>query len=427
MRKRTQQERADTGLNYLFFLLGGIAAVWLALLLFRESFQLGWGNLWFSVVFWVLLAYLVLPRLHRILTRIYVPDYFIGRARTSDGLLGDPINLALLGSEPQVHAAMRAAGWLRADDLTLGSGRRIVSSVLFRRSYLRAPVSPLLLFGRQQDFAYQQEVDDNPGRRHHVRFWRCPPDWKLPGGYRVDWLAAGTYDRSVGFSLFTLQITHKIDERTDAERDHIVSSITEADAGASVAVIRDFSAGYHARNGGGDAIVTDGDLPMVDLRAVAAPDADASSQENRFRRPAPLIVGFVLLLARALTSLLVVAAIAVGWSSFRSEIEVSGVSPDDALWLVVIAYSVLAVGELVLAWLVFSGHNWARLLTMAISAVVLAGQAALWADGSVPITFRSNLVGVSLDILLILALSSERALAYARRRRGGPAATQPFG
>jgi len=280
-------------------------------------------------------------------------------------------------------------------------------------------VSPLLLFGRQQDFAYQQEVDDNPGRRHHVRFWRCPPDWKLPGGYSVDWLAAGTYDRSVGFSLFTLQITHKIDERTDEERDHIVSSITAADAGASVAVIRDFSAGYHARNGGGDAIATDGDLPMVDLRAVAAPDVtEAPARESRVRRPAPLIVGFVLLLARALTSILTIAAITLGWSSFRAEVDVSGVSPDEALWIVVTAYGLLAAGELLLAWLVFRGHNWARLLTMAISAVVLAGQAALWADGSVPITFRSNLLGVSLDILLILALSSERALAYARRRRG---------
>ena len=40
------------------------------------------------IVFWVLLTYLLLPRLHRILTRLYVPGYFIGRARTSDGLLG---------------------------------------------------------------------------------------------------------------------------------------------------------------------------------------------------------------------------------------------------------------------------------------------------------------------------------------------------
>ena len=65
------------------------------------------------------MAYLLLPRLHRILTRLYLPGYFIGRTRTSDGLLGDPVNLALRGDEAQIHAAMAAAGWTRADDVDL--------------------------------------------------------------------------------------------------------------------------------------------------------------------------------------------------------------------------------------------------------------------------------------------------------------------
>ena len=98
-------------LDAFFFVLAGFASVWLAVLLATESLGLGWGLLWFAVLFWALLAYLVLPRLHRILTRIYVPAYFIGRARTSDGLLGDPVNLALLGSEEQLHAVMTQAGY----------------------------------------------------------------------------------------------------------------------------------------------------------------------------------------------------------------------------------------------------------------------------------------------------------------------------
>ena len=56
------------------------------------------------------------------------------------------------------------------------------ASTLTRRSYGEAPVSPLFLFSRQQDFAYQQEVDGNPAQRHHVRFWQCPDAWLLPGG-----------------------------------------------------------------------------------------------------------------------------------------------------------------------------------------------------------------------------------------------------
>ena len=249
-----------------FFVFAGAAALWLAVLFFNESLSLGWGILWFAVVFWLLVAYLVLPRVHGILTRLYVPDYFIGRARTSDGLLGDPVNLAVNGTEAQLRRALEAAGWTRADDITLGPTWKIVASTVTRRSYDEAPVSPLFLFGRMQDFAYQQEVENNPARRHHVRFWRCPEGWLLPGGSRVDWLAAGTFDKAVGFSLFTLQITHKIDADTDVERDHIVASVLAAEPAARVSVIRDFSSGYHARNGGGDTIQTDGDLPVLDLR-----------------------------------------------------------------------------------------------------------------------------------------------------------------
>ena len=256
-------------LDGFFFIFAGVAAFWLSFLLLTETFRVGWWGGALAIVFWVVLAYLVLPRLHRILTGIYVPNYFIGRARTSDGLLGDPINLAFMGDADQIHDAFQRAKWTRADPVTFGSSVRIVTSTITRRSYHEAPVSPLFLFGRQQDFAYQQEVDGNPAQRHHIRFWRCPPDWPLPGGTRVDWLAAATIDTSVGQSLFTLQVTHRIDADTDIERDHVVGTVSAVDGVTSI-VLPDFSTSYHARNGGGDSIRTDGDLPVVDVRQIAA-------------------------------------------------------------------------------------------------------------------------------------------------------------
>ncbi|WP_427129181.1 LssY C-terminal domain-containing protein [Pseudarthrobacter sp. S9] len=413
----------------MFFVVGGVSAVWLTSLLLQESFQWGWAQLWFLFIFWALLAYLVLPRLHRILTRVYVPDYFIGRARTSDGLLGDPVNVALLGSEPQVHGVMRAGDWTLADDVTLASSRRIVSSTLLRRSYLEAPVSPLFLFGRQQDFAYQQEVDGAPGKRHHVRFWRCPPGWLLPGGLASEWLAAGTYDRSVGLSLFTLQITHKIDEHTDAERDHIVGSITRADPAVGLRVIRDFSTGYHTRNGGGDSIITDGDLPVVDLRKTVAPRAAAAEppSDSRNKRPAATIVGAVLVGARAVAAGLLALSIFL----FREEHlgpllqpgGGSGVAPAQADLVLVVALAVVtlfALAEMLLAWFVFLGRNRARTLTMALSTSAICLQALDVLSGGPGITLQSNLPGLTLDILLILALSSERSRDYALRVRKEP-------
>ena len=218
------------------------------------------------LVLWLVLAYVLLPRVQRVLAKIYVPDYFVGRTRTNEGLLGDPVNLAVIGTEEALLDAMADAGWTRADDLTFRSGLRLVRCTILRRRYPAAPVSPLFLFSRKQDYAFEQEIPGKPSRRHHVRFWKCPEGWYMPGGLSADFVGAGTYDRSVGFSLFTLQITHKIGEDTDLERDHILQTMEQAGGVTSVHWVENYFSGYHSRNGGGDAISTDGNLPVIHVR-----------------------------------------------------------------------------------------------------------------------------------------------------------------
>lgn len=214
---------------------------------------------------WLFSAYLVLPRVNRRLSRIYLPNYFIGRTRTADGLLGDPINLAIDGTEEQLVTAMRKAGWTLAEPLTLKSSIKMAYSSVFGKSYPQAPVSPLFVFGEQQGLAFQREINNNPRKRHHVRFWKTPSDWWLPGGYQTDWLGAATYDKNVGLSLFTGQVTHKIDADVDKERDFLVQTLQNAKVTKAVKVVEHFTTSYHSRNGGGDTIHTDGSLPFIRL------------------------------------------------------------------------------------------------------------------------------------------------------------------
>lgn len=249
------------------FLAVVVLSGWAIYALFLEEVDDGDRQPWVFVIIWALAAYVLVPRINRLLTRIYVPDYFIGRTRTADGLLGDPINVAVIGSAEDLRTAMLSAGWTEAAPLDLRSGWRITTASVLRRSYPSAPVSPLFVFGRKQDLAFEQEVSGNPAQRHHVRFWSCPPGWVLPGGFDVDLVGAATFDRSVGLSLFTFQVTHRIAERTDDERDWVVASLGER---ADVHIVRHFSTGYHTRNGGGDAIETDGDLPILTLAAEPA-------------------------------------------------------------------------------------------------------------------------------------------------------------
>jgi len=218
------------------------------------------------LIIWFTSAYILIPHLHRFLTKIYIPDYFIGRIRTIDGLLSDPVNLAFIGSEAEVHEAMQQAGWRLADKITINSAVRMFISMVLHRNYDQAPVSPGYLFNQVQVFTYQQQIKGKPYARHHVRFFKVPEGWLMPGGHKVDWLAAGTYDRSVGFSHFTLQLTHHIVSDTDIERDHIVNTLESTDKIKKLNIIKNYFSAYHHRNGGGDRIMTDGALPIIELK-----------------------------------------------------------------------------------------------------------------------------------------------------------------
>ena len=74
-----------------------------------------------------------------------------------------------------------------------------------------------------------------------------------------------------------------------------------------------------------------------------------------------------------------------------------------------------ALAEILLAWFVFLGRNWARTVAMALSTVAICAQAVDVFHGGPDITLQSNLPGLTLDILLLLALSSKRSRDYALR------------
>lgn len=400
---------ASTLFDRATFLVGAISAVWLAVLILLEGFRSWWGVL-LAIVVWAVTAYLALPRLHRMLSDLYVPDYFFGRTRTADGLLGDPVNLGVDGSLEQLDAVMTEAGWHRADDITTRSTWGIIVSTLTRRSYPTAPVSPLMLFGRKQDVAYQQEVAGNPKQRHHVRFWHTPDGWLLPGGARVDWLGAGTYDTDVGLSLFTLQVTHRIDANTDIERDYVVSSATGADPAVRVRVLRDFTTGYHARNGGGDRFITDGDLPILELGDVEVSAAEAASVERqrrqRDRPPLTTVFGAVIVLISV-----VVAFVQLG--SILGEL---GQASDTAATasLIVGILAAVSIGQVVLVIWMLRGGRASRNILVILMILSVLSVAIEYVDGTTELGLNLSLLWAALQCLALLALTTDSAGAWSR-------------
>ncbi len=136
--------------------------------------------------------------------------------------MGDMVNFVMVGSKEQVQAALDAANWHVADTDTTESALKAVLETYQKKDYLTMPMSPLRLFGRVQDFGYEQaEPYSVVASRHHFRIWKAPFTYK---GETV-WVGAGTHDIGFEKDQRNGKVTHKIDPAVDGERDNIGGSL----------------------------------------------------------------------------------------------------------------------------------------------------------------------------------------------------------
>jgi len=194
------------------------------------------------------------------------------RVSDAQGNLGDRVNFILIGSQDQVQAALKAAGWVVVNKTDKEAVLGGLFASLSKESYVTMPMSTLQLFGRDQDFGYAQA---DPLRvvasRHHFRIWKMPTT--LEG--QTMWAGAGMHD--IGFARDERNngITHKIDPNSDNERDFIRDSLMQT----GMVVKTDYITPSHpittAKTATGSEFTSDGRTLLVYL-AAGAGDLSAS-------------------------------------------------------------------------------------------------------------------------------------------------------
>ena len=230
----------------------------------RRALHAGIG----ALALYLLAAYLILPWLWWADESRHHPalEGLPKITRNADGIPGDPLNVALVGGREELIAAVLAAGWRPADALTFASSVEIALSVVLDRPDPNAPVSPLYVFGRKQDLAFEQEVGGSADRRHHVRWWRAEG---LDEAGRPLWIGNASFDTGAGISHLTGQITHHIAPDVDAERARLLADLAGAARLAGEYRWPGVGATQHGRNAGGDRYVTDG---MIAVGVLATGD-----------------------------------------------------------------------------------------------------------------------------------------------------------
>ena len=213
-------------------------------------------------VVYVAMAYVLLPALwrhHEHEPGLAVLPMVTG---TGSGIPGDALNVGLVGSKEDILRAMQAAGWFPADPITLRTSTEIIGSVVLDRPDQDAPVSPLYYQGKKEQLAFEKPDGRSADKRHHVHFGLI-----LEKGTegRPVWLGSVTFDRGVGLSHDTGQVTHHIGPDIDAERDLLMRDLRNAEIIQSFFQISGTGPTLLGRNGEGDRYYTDGEIDVANL------------------------------------------------------------------------------------------------------------------------------------------------------------------
>jgi len=255
----------------------GIFCVWLIVFVVFETADRRLPWILAVGVTYGIAAYIILPRAIRvglkILQRKRVPSYTI----TGDGLPGDPVNIALVGTLQQLRVAFASLGWSEADRLSLASSWGMIRAFVFNSPYPTAPFSTLYLFGRGQDIGFQKAIDNSPRKRHHIRFWalsqtRARDTWGAAGFWlnterpsdseRALWIGAGTRDTGLSLTRLSFQITHATDSDTNEERDYIIGELRK---NRFIEAEKVYQAGQGLPSERVNHYITDGEITLASL------------------------------------------------------------------------------------------------------------------------------------------------------------------
>ena len=134
-------------------------------------------------------------------------------------------------------------------------------------------------------------------------------------------------------------------------------------------------------------------------------------------RPIPTTLGFLLMLLRVVAGLVFIGLTVVDFRGFLQADVFSQTrrsrrrTRPTATWIVAIFLAVVGLWLLLYLWmaiLVYRGSDRARVIAMSLSSLAIIVAAIDFFNGGAQFTLQNNILGLPLDILVVLALSSQR-------------------
>jgi len=189
------------------------------------------------------------------------------RVLDPSGNPGDMVNVLLIGTQDDVTAIFKAAGWVLVDRSVTDAILNGALATFSKEAYLTMPMSILYLFDRPQDYGFAHaEPVKVVESRNHLRAWKSP--YEAAG--RPVWCIAATHD--IGFERDQRNngLTHKIDPAIDGEREYVNDTLSSTGLVVQRAHVSPPDALLTAKTATGGEFHSDGRILILVLKDTAS-------------------------------------------------------------------------------------------------------------------------------------------------------------
>jgi hypothetical protein len=211
------------------------------------------------------------------------------RVTTKKGIDADIVNLVFVGSEDEVKAAFREAGWQNADPHTKRAWEKNLYALLNNSGYPNQPMTTFLLDEKVEDMDWQKSLNSY-GRRDHLRIWQTA----IEGFGNPVWVASSTRDTSAVLSIKNRGFVHHISPDIDEERTAVIRDLNFAGCVKSIGYIARADVPTSTRNATGDLMRSDGAVAVAELQDCKPEDRSMeSATKSRNYKPGNYAFRFV--------------------------------------------------------------------------------------------------------------------------------------
>jgi len=208
------------------------------------------------------------------------------RVSTRKSVDADLLNIVFVGSQDEVEAAFREAGWHNADPSSRRAWMKNLYALLNNSGYQQQPMMTFFLNGKPQDMNWQKSLNSY-GRRDHLRIWQWAPTETTDSIDSIDsvWISSSTHDTGAVLAVKYRGFVHHIAPDIDEERSTVIRDLNFAGCVRSVTYVSRTEMPTATHNATGDVMRTDGSVAVIALQACqpADPQLDSYPESGSYK------------------------------------------------------------------------------------------------------------------------------------------------